>query len=63
MHFVIKDGCYLKHASEMRNAKIRRFTSRVNFVENNQIIIASSIQKFSTHVTVNKLSANNGLTP
>ena len=44
------------------NAKITRFNSTVNFVENNQIITASCIQKFSTRVTMNELSTNNGLT-
>ena len=38
-----------------------RFTSRVNFVENNEIITASRIQKFSTGVTMSELSTNNGL--
>ena len=50
-----------KHSSEMLNAGVRRFTLRVSFVENNQIITASDIQKFNTHVTMNKLSANNVL--
>ena len=49
----------------MLNANIKKFTSRVNFVETNQIIgqimIACRIQKFSTSVTMNKLSINNGL--
>ena len=38
-----------------------RFTSRVNFVGNNEIITASRIQKFSTGVTMSELSTNNGL--
>ena len=43
------------------NAKSRRFTSRINFAENNEIITASGIQKFSTRVTTNEPSSNNGL--
>ena len=34
---------------------------RVNFVENNQMITASRIQKFSTRTTVNVLSTSNVL--
>ena len=43
------------------NVRIRRFNSTVKFVENNQIITASRIQKFSICVTMNKLSTNNDL--
>ena len=38
-----------------------KFNSTVNFVKNNEIITASRIQKFSTHVTMNELLTNNGL--
>ena len=44
------------------NAKITRFTQTVNFVGNNQIITTSHIRKISTRVTMNELSADNGLT-
>ena len=43
------------------NAKTR-FTSRVNFVENNEIITASHIQKFGNRMTMNELLTSNGLT-
>ena len=52
-----KDVCQFKHF----NATVRRFNSTVNFVENNEIITTSHIQKFSTCVTMNKLLTNNGL--
>ena len=45
------------------NAEIKKFPLRVNFVENNEIVTASHIQKFSTHMTMNELSTNNGLRP
>ena len=43
------------------NSKIRTFTSRVNFLENNKIITACGIKKLSTRVTMNEVSTNNGL--
>ena len=43
------------------NPKITRFTQTVNFAGNNQILIASCIQKIGTCVTMNELSTNNGL--
>ena len=49
----------LKHSSEILNVKIRRFTSRVNFVENNKITTTSRIQIFSTGAIMNELSTNN----
>ena len=42
----------------MLNAKIGRLTSKVNFVEKNQIITSSCIQIFSTGVTMNEHSTN-----
>ena len=59
-HFSRSDSRMLVQVFQ-RNAKIRTFTSRVNFVDNNEIIIASRIQKFSARITMNELSINNGL--
>ena len=35
--------------------------SKVNFLENNQIIIVSNNQKFSAHAAMNELLIKNGL--
>lgn len=44
------------------NGKIRRFTSKVNCVQNKKMINTFCIQKFSTCITRNVLSTNNDLT-
>ena len=45
----------------MLEDSIRRFNSTVNFVGNNQIIPHPAFRNFSTHVTMNEISTNNGL--
>ena len=59
-YYVSKDLCQFKHFGEM--PKLEDLLPRVNFVGNNEMTSTSCIQKFSTCMTMNELSTNNGLT-
>ena len=52
---------HIKRSSSQMKQYFGRLMSKVNFMENNQIIIVTHNQKFSAYAAMNKLLIKNGL--